>query len=58
LLATGDENLLERREQGFRILGLGMDSGLLLRSLKNALQTVGGSTSISTSLDPKRRPPE
>jgi 2-keto-3-deoxy-L-rhamnonate aldolase RhmA/quercetin dioxygenase-like cupin family protein len=40
IMATGPENLIERREQGFRMLGLGSDAGLLLRSLHNVLAVV------------------
>lgn len=41
LLTTSNANLLERHEQGFRMLGFGMDSGLLLRALYDALAVVG-----------------
>lgn len=41
LLATSNANLMERQEQGFRMLGLGIDSGFLLRALHEALNTVG-----------------
>jgi 2-keto-3-deoxy-L-rhamnonate aldolase RhmA len=41
LLATSNANLQERREQGFRMLGLGMDSGFLLRGLQEALVSAG-----------------
>jgi 2-keto-3-deoxy-L-rhamnonate aldolase RhmA len=50
LLATSNANLLEREEQGFRMLGLGIDAGLLLRSLYDALATVGREAKISASL--------
>ena len=33
ILATSHENLIERRQQGFRMLSLGSDASLLLRSL-------------------------
>ena len=52
LLATSTENLLARREQGFRMLGLGADTGLLLRSLHEALKAVGRDRRPATSLDP------
>ena len=39
--ATSNENLVERRAQGFQMLSLGSDSGLLLRSLHGALAAVG-----------------
>lgn len=47
LLATSNANLLERQEQGFRMLGLGMDGGLLLRSLLESLATVGRNPTIT-----------
>ena len=41
LLTTSHDDLLKRREQGFRLLGLGSDAGLLIRSLRGALSVVG-----------------
>ena len=40
VMTTSIENLLERREQGFHMLGVGADNGLLLRSIHQALQAV------------------
>jgi 2-keto-3-deoxy-L-rhamnonate aldolase RhmA len=40
LLATSHENLLQRRDQAFRMIGVGSDTGLLLRSLRAALAVV------------------
>jgi 2-keto-3-deoxy-L-rhamnonate aldolase RhmA len=54
VLPTSDENLRERRDQGFRFLGLGMDAGLLIRSLSGALTEMGRSTSMFASLAPHR----
>ncbi|MFM7924552.1 MAG: hypothetical protein ACKPJJ_30385, partial [Planctomycetaceae bacterium] len=51
LLTTSTENLLQRQAQGFRMLGLGTDSGLLLRSLHQTLATVGRDCLPATSLD-------
>jgi 2-keto-3-deoxy-L-rhamnonate aldolase RhmA/quercetin dioxygenase-like cupin family protein len=53
VLATSNDNLAQRREQGFRFLGVGMDAGLLLRSLTGALETLGCNTAITTSLAPQ-----
>ena len=50
IMATSPENLIERREQGFRILGVGSDSGLLLRSLHTVLGAVGRDRRILPSL--------
>lgn len=41
VVATSDENVRQRLEQGFRALALGMDAGLLLRSLRASLANVG-----------------
>jgi 2-keto-3-deoxy-L-rhamnonate aldolase RhmA len=49
LLATSNANLIERQEQGFRMLGLGIDSGFLLRALQEALATVGHQGMITSS---------
>jgi 2-keto-3-deoxy-L-rhamnonate aldolase RhmA/quercetin dioxygenase-like cupin family protein len=53
LLTTSTENLLARCEQGFRMLGLGSETGLLLRSLHELLKAVGRDRRPATSLDPK-----
>jgi len=52
VIATSIENLHERQAQGFRAIGLGMDTGLLLRSLKAALAAVGRDSAIRASLTP------
>jgi phosphoglycerate dehydrogenase-like enzyme/2-keto-3-deoxy-L-rhamnonate aldolase RhmA len=49
IIATGAEDLNARRDQGFRMLGLGLDTGLLLRSLHAALAAVGRDGRIQTS---------
>ncbi len=53
LLATSHDNLIERRQQGFRMIGVGSDSGLLLRSMRGALSVVGRDQSIQASLTPE-----
>src|SRR3954462_3558086 len=67
VLATSHENLIERRQQGFRMLSLGSDAGLLLRSLHGALGVVGQDRRLTASLTPEgaalpvtplARPPE
>ncbi|MFV2069822.1 MAG: aldolase/citrate lyase family protein [Pirellulales bacterium] len=52
LMTTSLEDLVLRREQGFRMLGLGTECGLLLRSLHQALQTLNCDRMPATSLDP------
>lgn len=55
LIATSPENLIERQEQGFRMIGVGMDSGLLLRSLRASLAVVGRDQVLQASLTPDAR---
>jgi 2-keto-3-deoxy-L-rhamnonate aldolase RhmA len=50
VVAAGDANLAERFEQGFRMLGLGLDGGLLLRSLHASLAAVGRDRKIRSGL--------
>jgi 2-keto-3-deoxy-L-rhamnonate aldolase RhmA/quercetin dioxygenase-like cupin family protein len=52
VLATSNEDLVQRCQQGFRMLGIGADTGLLLRSLHAALGAVGRDRSIQPSFTP------
>lgn len=52
VMTTSIENLLQRREQGFRMLSVGADTGMLLRSLHQALQAVKRDRLPAPSLDP------
>lgn len=52
LLATGIDNIHERQAQGFRGIGVGTDTGLLLRSLKGSLAAVGRDRPIRAALTP------
>jgi 2-keto-3-deoxy-L-rhamnonate aldolase RhmA/quercetin dioxygenase-like cupin family protein len=67
IMATSLENLIERRSQGFHILGIGSDTGMFLRSLHSALGVVGRDRQIGSELVPNEmvmpatplpRPPE
>ncbi len=51
VMATSIANLRQRREQGFSMLGLGTDAGLLLRSLHESLGSLGRDCTINTGLD-------
>jgi 2-keto-3-deoxy-L-rhamnonate aldolase RhmA len=53
LIAKDVDDLVQRRDQGFRMIGIGSDAGLFLRSLHQALDAVGQDRMPSTSLDPK-----
>jgi len=52
VMTTALEDLSRRQEQGFRLLALGMDAGLLLRSLHAALAHLGYDRPLQTSLGP------
>lgn len=56
VIATSIDNQRERLSQGFRAIGLGMDSGLLLRSLKGSLAAIGQDRPIRASLIPETKP--
>jgi 2-keto-3-deoxy-L-rhamnonate aldolase RhmA/quercetin dioxygenase-like cupin family protein len=67
VIATSHENMAQRKEQGFRVIGMGVDAGLLLRSLKGALGSVGKDRKIKpgftlesegTPANPMEKPPE
>jgi 2-keto-3-deoxy-L-rhamnonate aldolase RhmA len=52
VVATGDDDLLRRRDQGFRFLGLGFDTGFLIRGLESSLARFGRDATISPDLRP------
>ena len=52
LMTTSVDNLVERREQGFHMLGVVADNGLLLRAMHQALQAVDRDRMPAPSLDP------
>ncbi len=52
LIATSHENLLERQKQGFRMVGLGLDAGLLFRTIKASLAVVGRDRPVQASFAP------
>jgi 2-dehydro-3-deoxyglucarate aldolase/4-hydroxy-2-oxoheptanedioate aldolase len=52
VVATSNDNLIERRQQGFTVLALGLDGGLLLRSLHTALERVGQDRPLAPSAMP------
>jgi 2-keto-3-deoxy-L-rhamnonate aldolase RhmA len=54
VVATSQENLLERHSQGFRMLGFGTDCGMFLRGLRAALGVVGRDRPMSLSLAPEK----
>ena len=52
LLATDADNLKLRLEQGFRVVGLGMDAGLLIRALKAMFAAAGREPSMNALFQP------
>jgi 2-keto-3-deoxy-L-rhamnonate aldolase RhmA/quercetin dioxygenase-like cupin family protein len=68
VVATDNDNLALRKSQGFRMLGIGLDAGLLLRSLRGSLATLERDRTPSpgfvlesapaTSMQPLERPPQ
>jgi 2-keto-3-deoxy-L-rhamnonate aldolase RhmA len=57
VLARSPEELAIRREQGFRLLGIGSDAGMLLRSMHEMLRAAGCDRSPAASLDPRDATP-
>ena len=53
VVSTSNQNLTERLDQGFQMLAMGTDSGLMLRSLHESLKKVNRDKSPATSLDPE-----
>lgn len=53
VVTTGIDNLNQRKEQGFQMLALGTDTGLLLKSLHDGLRSVGRDRQPATSFDPR-----
>ena len=53
VVATSEQNLIERRDQGFKMLGLGLDGGLLLRSLHGALVAAGQDRKLAPTFVPE-----
>jgi 2-keto-3-deoxy-L-rhamnonate aldolase RhmA len=41
VITTGHDNLLLRKSQGFQMIGLGADAGLLIRACRQALEVAG-----------------
>ena len=56
IIATSPEDLLLRRKQGFRMIGIGVDSGLLIRGLRQAMAAMGEEAQLTPSFTPARRP--
>ncbi len=55
IIATSADDLLLRRQQGFRMIGIGVDSGLLINGLRQTLASIGRETWLTPSLIPPPR---
>ncbi len=53
VIATDEANLAQRRAQGFALLGLGLDAGLMLRSLHGLLAAQGRDRTIRAGFTPE-----
>ena len=56
VVATSNADIAQRREQGFTMIAVGLDAGLMLRSLTDTLGGLGMSTAIAPSFVPENRP--
>jgi 2-dehydro-3-deoxyglucarate aldolase/4-hydroxy-2-oxoheptanedioate aldolase len=57
VVGTSDANLAQRRAQGFTMLGVGLDGGLLLRALRGTLQSIGRDRKMNPMFQPESAPP-
>lgn len=53
LIASSIEDAQLRVKQGFRMIAIGTDTGILIRSLRQTLQCVGRAAELTTSFEPK-----
>jgi 2-keto-3-deoxy-L-rhamnonate aldolase RhmA len=52
VVVTGPEDLQRRVKQGFRLIGLGMDAGLLIRGIREMLAAAGREAGMRADLAP------
>jgi 2-keto-3-deoxy-L-rhamnonate aldolase RhmA/quercetin dioxygenase-like cupin family protein len=57
IITSSSDDLAHRQQQGFRMLGLGIDTGLMLRSLHGVLASLGRDRNIVPAFQPERDPP-
>ncbi len=57
VVTTSPENLKERQQQGFRMLAVGLDAGLLLGALRSRLAVLGRDRAPQSSFLPPHQPP-
>jgi len=52
IIAGSPEDVCLRIKQGFRMIAIGSDSGLLIKGLRQSLHSIGRDTALTTSLNP------
>lgn len=52
VITTSTEDFRRREQEGFRMLGLGLDAGLLIRQLRSSLDDIGRSSAITADFAP------
>ena len=57
IMTSSNEDLSHRKSQGFRMMGLGMDTGMMLRSLHSSLASLGRDRAIVPAFQPEAEPP-
>lgn len=57
IIATTIDDIQRRRQQGFQMIGIGVDSGLLIRGICDVLAAFGRETKLTPSLVPKPKQP-
>jgi len=57
IITSSNDDLAHRKAQGFRMLGLGIDTGLMLRSLHGVLASLGRDRNIVPAFQPESEPP-
>jgi 2-keto-3-deoxy-L-rhamnonate aldolase RhmA/quercetin dioxygenase-like cupin family protein len=55
IVATSNENIAFRRQQGFRMLCVGIDGALLLRSLGDSVESLGRAATIAPTFVPENQ---
>lgn len=58
VIATSPADLVRRRQEGFRLIGLGMDAAILAKNLRSLLAQAGTQREFQTDLQPHDSGPE
>jgi len=55
IIAGSPEDIHLRINEGFRMIAIGSDSGLLIKGLRQSLQSIGRDAALTTSLNPAKQ---